>query len=152
MFELIGETVLMEVTDQEAMVLGQIPALLDSVGVEGDDRAYAVLHRPLYPDDPDADIELQAVVTLELDSQRASDRPVLERSARTRSTMTRDEAHGLLRSLNEARLVLAARAGAFDEGPSWEDRIDQDPALAAVAWLGYVQGELIGVLAVLPDG
>jgi hypothetical protein len=57
--------------------------------------------------------------------------------------MTFDEAHAFLRSLNAARLVLAARAGAFEQGAAWEERIDQDPTLAAVAWLGYVQGELI---------
>jgi hypothetical protein len=57
--------------------------------------------------------------------------------------MTEREAHGFLRSVNEARLVLAARAGVFEEGAAWEDRISQDPALAAVAWLGYLQGELI---------
>ena len=64
--------------------------------------------------------------------------------------MTIVEAHGFLRSINEARLVLAAREGAFDDGPAWEDHIEVNSALAAVAWLGYVQSELLGALNCTP--
>jgi hypothetical protein len=97
-------------------------------------------------DDRLVDVELQAFASQEMEAQRAIDRSVLERTTKEHYVMTVEEAGGLLRALNEARLVLAARAGAFDEGPSWEDRIEEDPSLAAVAWLGYIQGELIAAL------
>jgi hypothetical protein len=146
MFQRLDDVIVMEVNDQEAAFLGQIPSLLDSVGMVPGDRGYEVLHRPLCLDDEDMDAELRALVSPEMDAQRLADRESLTRCLRDRSGMTLDEAHGFLRSLNEARLVLAAREGAFDDGPTWEDRIEGTPGLAAVAWLGYVQGELIRAL------
>jgi hypothetical protein len=146
MFQRSGDIIAVEVTAQQARFLSQIPALLDSVSVEHEDPGYSVLHRPIYLDEQLIDVEVQAFASQEMETQRAIDRSVLERIAKERYVMTMEEAGGLLRALNEARLVLAARAGAFDGGPSWEDRIEEDPSLAAVAWLGYVQGELIAAL------
>jgi hypothetical protein len=145
-FRRAGDTIVMEVTAQQAKFLAQIPALLDSVSVESEDPGYAVLHRPIYLDDQLVDVELQAFASQEMETQRAIDRSVLTRTTKEHDVLTMEEAGGLLRALNEARLVLAARAGAFDEGPSWEDRIEEDPSLAAVAWLGYIQGELVAAL------
>jgi hypothetical protein len=145
-FHRSGNTIVMEATGQEARLLAEVPKLLDSVSVEHDDPGYVVLHRPIYLDDQLFDAEMQAFATQEMETQRAIDRSVLQRTVGERNVMTVEEAGGLLRTLNEARLVLAARAGAFDEGSSWEDRIEGDPALAVVAWLGYIQGELIGAL------
>jgi len=145
-FQRTGDIIVVEATAQQAGFLAQIPALLDSVSVEHEDPGYAVLHRPIYLDDELIDVEVQAFASQEMETQRAIDRSVLKRTAKEHYVMTVEEAYGLLRSLNEARLVLAARAGAFDEGPSWEDRIERDPSLAAVAWLGYIQGELIAAL------
>lgn len=146
MFHRTGNTIVMEATAQQVTLLAQIPAVLDSVSVEPEDPGYAVLHRPIYLDDQLVDADVQAFASQEMETQRAIDRSVLERITKERNVMTVEEAGGLLRALNEARLVLAARAGAFDEGPSWEDRIEGDPGLAAVAWLGYIQGELIAAL------
>lgn len=146
MFQRSGDIIAVEVTAQQARFLSQIPALLDSVSVEHEDPGYSVLHRPIYLDEQLIDVEVQAFASQEMETQRAIDRSVLERIAKERYVMTMEEAGGLLRALNEARLVLAARAGAFDGGPSWEDRIEEDPSLAAVAWLGYLQGELIAAL------
>ena len=147
MFRRTADAVIMEVTAQEAAFLRQIPELLDSVGTGHEDPGYSVLHRPLCLSDPEVDRELHALVSPTMEAQRAADRSVLERCLRERSAMTIDEAHGFLRSLNEARLVLAAREGAFDDGPGWEDRINANSALAAVAWLGYVQSELLRTLS-----
>jgi hypothetical protein len=143
MFKHVGDVIVMEATGQEVAFLGQIPSLLDTVGTVDGDQGYAVLHRRLCLDDDDVDREMQALVSPEIDAQRRHDRESFMRCLRNRSAISFDDAHGFLRSLNAARLVLAARAGAFNEGVVWEDRIDQDPNLAAVAWLGYVQGELI---------
>lgn len=147
MFRRTDDVIVLDLTDRERDFLVQIPSLLDSVGIERDDPGYSVLHRPLCTDDSSLADELRLLVSGELESQRATDRSVLDQCLRNRSALTLEEAHGVLRSLNEARLVLAARAGAFEAGPQWEDRIDEDPSLAVVAWLGYVQGELIGVLS-----
>jgi hypothetical protein len=145
-FERNDDTIVMGATGREAGFLRQIPSLLASVVDEHGDPGYAVLHRPLCLDDDAVDTELWSLASEDMDAQRAADRGVLERCTTARYAMTLDEAHGLLRSLNDARLVLAARAGAFEDGPGWERRIDDDPALAAVAWLGYVQEELLAAL------
>jgi hypothetical protein len=62
-------------------------------------------------------------------------------------TLTRAEGLSLLRALNEARLVLAARSGVIDDGPGWEERIPVDPEVAVLAWLGYLESELLRALS-----
>ena len=143
MFEVLDGVVHVELSTQEAILLSQLPALLSTVGAGADDPGYEVLHRPLYADDSLADAELSGLAAKEANRQRVADRRVVQDIGAGATSMTEREAHGFLRSVNEARLVLAARAGVFEEGTAWEDRISQDPALASVAWLGYVQGELI---------
>lgn len=146
MFLWKGDAIVMETTERESEFLRQIPLLLESVGAFPDDPGHAVLHRPVYIDEPTVDEDVFAFISAELDVQRAADRSVLERCCTGTFSMSVSEAQGFVRSINEARLVLAARAGAFEDGSAWEDRIDDDPALAAVAWLGYVQADLINVL------
>jgi len=148
-FRRTDDAVIVELTLQEAEFLDQIPELLDSVGPTLDDPAYSVLHRPVYVDDAIELGDLEELLSQEVQDQRLADRSVFPRWSSGQTVMTLDEAHAFLRSLNAARLVLAARAGAFEQGPAWEERIDHDPSLAAVVWLGYVQGEL--VRAVTPD-
>ena len=43
-------------------------------------------------------------------------------------------------------VALAARAGVFESGEGWEARISDDPGLAALAWLGYLQSDLLSAL------
>ena len=134
-------------TQNERALLSQIPSLLDTAGDQGGDPAYEVLNRPVYPDDARANTDLTDLVAGEVAAQRTADRAIVVAAARGERLMTYEEARALLRAVNEARLVIAARAGAFEDGDSWEDRVGSDPALAAVAWLGYVQSELIGILS-----
>ena len=143
MFEVLDGVVYVELSTEATTLLSQLPALLSTVGVGASDPGYEVLHRPVYADDSIADAELSDLAAKEVDRQRVADRQVVHDVGAGATSMTEREAHGFLRSVNEARLVLAARAGVFEEGAAWEDRISQDPALAAVAWLGYLQGELI---------
>ncbi len=143
MFTRHGDSILVVLTPREATLFGQVSALLDSVGTTSDDSGYRVLHRPFHLDDADAEHQLQSLVSAALDMQRQADRAVVERCALGTVEMSCSEAHGFLRSINEARLVLAARAGAFEEGVLWQERVGSDPALSAVAWLGYVQSELL---------
>ena len=134
-------------TQNERALLSQIPSLLKTAGDQGSDPAYEVLNRQVYPDDASASTDLADLVAGDVAAQRNADRAIVVAVARGECSMTHDDARSFLRAVNEARLVIAARAGAFEDGGSWEDRIDSDPALAAVAWLGYVQSELIGLLS-----
>ncbi len=148
MFFVDDDVVTMVFTDDERMLLRQIPRLLHDIDTAVGDPGYEVLHRAVYRDDPDASRELENLVASDRWEMRSADRQIVERVGQGVATMTRQEARGFLRSLNEARLVVAARAGAFESGPGWEEMVPADRSLAAVAWLGYVQADLIQALSV----
>jgi len=146
----MNDAVIVSFSIEERALLRQIPRLLEEL-VEGQvDPGYDVLHRPVYADDPAAAEELADLVDPENDRQRQIDCSVVWHMGDGGTTMTRDEAHRFLRAVNDARLVLAARAGVFDSGAAWQENISRNPSLAAVAWLGYVQGELIQALSNAP--
>jgi len=132
-------------SSEERMIVAQVPRLLDGVS-DSDDPGYEVLHRPIYPDDVALSDELADLTRGELRVERGRDRMIVAGIATGDTSMSGEDARRFLRSVNEARIVLAARAGAFDSGGSWEQNISSDPALAAVAWLGFMQSELIQTL------
>jgi len=127
---------------EERTILAQVPRLLDDVS-DPRDPGYEVLHRPMYPEDVARADELAGLIEGELRVERGRDRMIVTAIAAGETSMSVEDARRFLRSVNEARIVLAARAGAFDSVKSWEEDISSDPALAAVAWLGYMQSELI---------
>ena len=139
-----ADAVLVELAPHERAFLGQLPSMLDDV-TSGDDPGHAVLHRDAY-DDAERSAEFDGLVASDRTRIRAEDRTIATRVADGDTALTPDEARSLLRCINEARLVMAARSGVFDEGPGWEDRMDTDPVAAAVGWLGYVQSQLIQAL------
>ncbi len=146
MFVIDDDVVTVTLTTQDRMFLRQLPQLLDEVTGAVHDPGYEVLHRDVYRDDRSASQEIAGLVASDSAELRSSDRSIVTRIGSGVDTMTREEAHGFLRSINEARLVIAARAGVFDRGQGWEENVASDPSLAAVAWLGYLQGELISAL------
>jgi hypothetical protein len=145
MFESRGDIVVVSLAQRDRDLIGQLPTVLAGV-VEETDPGHAVLHRDAYPQDPTSSDEFAGLVEGEANAVRAQDQSVAELIASGAGQIDREQALSLLRVVNEARLVLAARAGAMDEGPGWEQRVDGDPALAAVAWLGYLQSELVDAL------
>lgn len=142
-----GDDVVARLSVEDKALLVQIPELLASVGHSQDDSAVPVLNRDAYRNDPEASADFQELVGSQLERDRAADLEILMELTSATSTITVDDAKGVLRAINAARLTLAARSGVFDEGPGWESRISQDPALAAVAWLGYLQADLIEALS-----
>lgn len=142
-----GDDVVAKLSVEDKALLVQIPDLLATVGVIPDDAAISVLYRNAYRDDPDASAEFQELVGSQLATDRDADLDVLMELTRATQTISVDEAKSVLRAINAARLTLAARANAFDTGSGWETRISQDPALAAVAWLGGLQSDLIDALS-----
>ncbi|MCZ7534033.1 MAG: DUF2017 family protein [Acidimicrobiia bacterium] len=136
-----------KLTVEDKALLVQIPDLLATVGHLPIDSAVPVLNRAAYPDDDEASAEFQELVGSQLATDRAADLEILMELTGTTSTITADDAKSVLRAINAARLILAARSNVFDEGSGWESRISQDPALAAVAWLGSLQSDLIEALS-----
>jgi Domain of unknown function (DUF2017) len=134
-----------ELDDEERTLLGQLPQLLESVR-DASDPAHAVLHRDAYPDDSLASQEFADLVADDVVSTRAADRGILAEVAGGRAEVSRAEALALLRSVNEARLVVAARSGVLDRGAGWEIDARSDPMIAGLVWLGHVESELLRVL------
>jgi hypothetical protein len=131
--------------DDKALLV-QIPDLLDSVGVSDADPAVPILNRAAHTDDSAASDEFEHLIASQRASDRAADIAALDSILRGSTTLSLEEAESLLRVLNRARLTLAARTGVFESGAGWEARVSEDPSLAALAWLGYVQSELLSAL------
>jgi hypothetical protein len=140
-----GSMVTISLDEPELDLLGQIPTLLASVGGE-DDPANAVMRRSAHRDDAGASSEFAELVEDEMATTRAADRAVVDAVASGMHELSRDDAIRVLRSVNEARLVLAARTGVLDGGPGWEARASSDPVIAALSWLGYFESELLRAL------
>jgi hypothetical protein len=146
MFRPVGETIEVSIPERERFLISGLPGLLEGVE-EGGDPAFAVLNRSAYREDEAASSEFSRLVEDDTAALRTADRAILADAGRGPMTLTRDEGLGLLRALNEARLVVAARSGVIDDGPGWEDRIPVDPDVAALAWLGYLESELLQALS-----
>ncbi|MGI9586211.1 MAG: DUF2017 family protein [Acidimicrobiia bacterium] len=146
MFRGVDGAIGVELGQRDRDLIGQIPELLGTVKPDEGDPAFRILHRDAYPEDSEASSEFEELTASDTRSLRRTDRKIVSAVGAGRNEITRDEAMALLRSINEARLVLAARSGVMDGGAGWESDIRDDPALAAVAWLGHIQGELISAL------
>ena len=133
--------------------LSLICRVLASVGDEPGDPAAERLSVAIYSEDEEAQAEYGRLMAPELDKQRQMDRAVvassLEAALRGPVSLTPDEAESWLTSLNEARLVLAARLGIEEEG--WgetdDERSHPEPEMVLLMYLTGVQDDLIGALA-----
>lgn len=142
-----GDRIDVRLSADERRVLGQIPPLLEMVESDPEGDAHAVLHRGAYRDDPEASRTFEELVAGELAASRRIDRDVVTSLADGSETLSRLEGLSLLRSMNEARLVLAAQGGVFEEGSGWERRIDDDPARALIAWMAHLQVQVMKAIA-----
>ncbi len=150
MFSRSGVRILTSLSVDDKALLVQLPDLLASVGAHEADPAVAVMYRSAYVDDEAASDEFEQLIGSQRTSDHAADVVALDVVLRGASSMSLDEAESVLRVLNRARLTLAARAGVFESGAGWEVRISDDPALAALAWLGYLQSDLLSALTDRP--
>jgi Domain of unknown function (DUF2017) len=150
LFVAVGDHITADLSVEDKALLVQIPDLIESVEDGVGDPAFRVLNRDAHREDAEASAEFADLIRSERDRDRAADLDALVGLTSDEPVLTRENAHAILRGINAARLTLAARSGAFEEGAAWELRVAEDPALAAVAWLGYVQSDLIAAL--LTDG
>jgi hypothetical protein len=146
LFSRSDDRIVTSLTVDDKALLVQIPDLLASVGTHDRDPAVAVMNRPAYADDAAASDEFDELIGTQRTGDHAADIAALDVLLRGESSMSLDEAESVLRVINRARLTLAARAGVFESGAGWEARISDDAGLAAVAWLGYLQSDLLSAL------
>ena len=141
-----GDSIAVTLTPEDRSILGQIPGLLAGIGPDDSDPAHEVLHRRAFGEDDERSAAFDDLVAGEREAGRRLDRAVVAAVAEGADSLSRNEALSLLRSINQARLALAARAGAFEEGEGWERRAVTEPTVAAVVWMAQLQSQLIGAL------
>jgi hypothetical protein len=127
----------------ERAALAAAASVVASVGTDEDDPARRRLSPPAYADDATADREFRRLMAEELGAVRRFDLSVFGSTlASGRRKLQTDEAESWLRVIGDARLVLAARRG-MQVDDDRESRPVDVPGLEILAWLGWIQQELV---------
>ena len=140
-FSSTPDGILVALSDQERVFLGDVLPLLAGVGLSPDDPATERLNVPVYLDDPDSNQEWWRLMGDDLAAAKRSDRSVFETFVSAGPvTLDDGEADAVLRVLNEARLVLGARMGVEVEDD--HERLPED-SRQILDYLSWIQEELI---------
>ncbi len=137
-----GDRIVVEFSEPELVFLSDVIPLLDSVGRTQDDPGHERLNVPAFLGDPDSSEEWSRAVGDRLDLARSQDRMVFAGvvGSEQRAVLDLDQAGAVLRVLNEARLVLAARLGV--EVESDYSRLSEDE-LMGLHFLGFLVEDLV---------
>lgn len=139
-FKTTRRGILVVLTPEERVFLGDVVPLLVDVGSSESDPAAARLHVPVYLDDPASNNEWWRLMGGELDLARNADRKTFTDALQTDSgPMSIEEANSFLRVLNEARLALGARLGIEVDGD--HERLPEE-SRHVLDYLGWLQEEL----------
>ena len=140
----------LRLTADEVEMLRVVPQLLGTVGAMPDDPAAERLSLDVYPHDPQAAEEYRRLMATEVEAGRNADRSAfavsLEAAAEGPVVLSADEAEAWLMVLGEARLALAARLGIEEEGWGEDPNALNDPSMALLHYLSWLQGALTDVL------
>lgn len=139
-FRRAGDSVRVLLSDEERSVLASVPDLISAAG-DGEGRFDYRAHA----DDPDAEERYRELIAGALDALRTEDRRRFLETVHERS-IDPDTAEAWMRVVGDGRLVLAGRLGLEEDG--WEEAVDpaQDPDVALITYLGFIQDELVRVL------
>ena len=131
----------------ERAFLTDVLGMLGSIGDEPDDPGAARINPPAYLGDDEAAAEWRRLMGSQLEDSRSRDREALARIIELgEAALEPSEALSVLRVVNEARLVLAARLGV--EVPDDYEDLDLGSSIAL-----HVLGVLVEDLAeALSDG
>ena len=135
--------VAVRLTTLEREFLQGLPELLEAVDAEPDDPAHARLHVEAYPDDPNAQAEMEQYSGSQLAEARAADRAGFLATLDS-DVLSAEQAEMWLTVLGDSRLALAARLGI--EEPGWEAADGDDPERVALGFLSFLQDRLVDVL------
>lgn len=145
-FSAVGRDVEVVLDGSEVAILASLTNLLASAGTERGDPASARLNPSVYRDDAAASREFERFASRERDEVRNEDRvrfgEMVQAATKGPLLLQPDDAAVWARVLGEARIVIAARKGLFEEGLPTE--APTDPQVALVVLLGYLQEELAG--------
>lgn len=145
-----GDSIEVGLFPAERSLLRDVVDTTDSARTDSADPGHDRLNVPVYLGDEAASEEWWGLMGEHLESQRSDDRSVFDDiiGGDRPVVISRDQAEGFLRTVNAARLVLAARLGIEVE----EDFSDLGPADEAVLWfLSFVVDDLsVELLGGLP--
>ena len=135
-----GDEIWLSLGSDEQTALRNVPALLD-LETESETRLDYTAH----PDDPGAEARYRELIGEDLTDLRETDRRAFDDFI-TGNPGRPDTLEAFMRVVGEARLVLAGLLGIEDD--SWESpaRMQSDPELALLGWLGYLQDAAVEVL------
>lgn len=116
--------------ESEKRFLEDLLLLLETVGSKPDDPGERRLNIPAYIGDPEGADAANRSIDERLSERRSADRGIMQQvlDSPTPAVVELDGAHALLRVINEARLVLAARLGV--EVPSDYEDLDVGATVA----------------------
>ncbi len=144
-FRSVGTGIEVALDGSELAVLDRLGSLLSSAGSTEEDPARERLNPSIYPDDKSASREFDRLVGKERVETRSADRETFSGGIQSALTgahvLTADEAAAWARVLGEARIVLAARGGVFEEG--WPEDPGGQPEVALSMFLGFLVEELV---------
>lgn len=135
-----GDEVALEIGRAERDVLASALQLLEHGGDADGRLTYSV-----HPEDPDADDRYQQLVGDSLNDLRRSDRSRFE-VVISGDAVGFEEVEAFMRVVGEARLALASRIGIEEDGWEADAGAAEDPELALLGWLGYLQDAAVHVL------
>ena len=153
-FKANGTKIEVSLSGSEIAILSRLDDLIGSAGTERDDPARKRLFPAVYAEDDGATREFQRFSERERSELSVADR---ERFAATLNEaspevllLDRDDAAVWARVLGQARIILAARTGLFESG--LPEGSPEDPDVALVLLLGYLQDDLVGEMLKAMEG
>jgi len=133
--------------DEERRVLKAIPAQLRSVVASNDPVAFR-LFPPAYAGEPEHNEEYEHLVHDDLVQERLGNIQVLEETAEA-ERLSEEQLAAWLSVLNDARLILGTRLDVTEDAFQRDvpENDPQAPALAMYYYLGWLQEQVVEVLA-----
>lgn len=136
--EVVGEGIRVELGSGEAALISQVPEVVKSLG-GGDDPAMERLRPPVAPGDPKIDDNWWQMVGDDLSQSREVDAGFVAKVVPGDEAVVLDlkpeEAEALLRTVNHARLVIAARMGIAYSDDAEAAQSRDDPVLDFLGWM-----------------
>lgn len=136
-----GDTVSVRLSAAELAVLGGLAGLIEADGDAGGRLDYLA-----HPGDVEAEQRYRDLIGDDLDRLRSADRRTFG-GGLAADELSLEDAEAWMRVLGEARIVLASRLGITEDGWEEDAATDDDPEMALLGYLGYLQDALVEALS-----
>ena len=141
-----GGTVRVQLAAEELRILSGLAAEMAELLAEGvPDNVRARLYPPAYHGDPAKEAEYRRLMASDLEERKAADLATLRATLERKPIVLQpEEAHAWLGALQDMRLALGTILGIERDG--WEAETTDDPEMAVLHYLGYLQDSLVRLM------